>query len=341
MLCPQGHIVPIKAPAGRVRCCPRCGAIFTADPVPDPRSMPIGYAGRPQRPRSRDADEDEEDRPRRRPRDDDDDDDDEPRSKRRAHEEEEDEDEGDVEVERHLTRKQTQMARVRLGIVFHMIKLGILLAALLFMFITLPVVLFLLLTTESFWATVLLHVTYNLGITAAPVFGIVGSILCGMCPPRSEARGMIIVSLIFDTICPFLGLFQLVFALGVFITFDPRVERLVLYMYWARIACVLTAWWLFQLYLRKMCFYMKETLLASESLNVIVHLLMATTILPTLVVATLVVFAIFPGSLTALILFLVSLAYLIFFAITFPIRQFRLLIAIRQKAWDKFLKPDD
>jgi hypothetical protein len=342
ILCPQGHSITIEASDERVRCCPRCGAIIDPDAgtESDPIAGPYGMAARPQRPRGRDVDED--DRPRkRRPRDDDDnDDDDEPRGKGRPSAEDDDDD--DDAVERVLTRKQKQMSMVRVGIVFHMVKLWIFMASLLFAFITLPVMLFLLMTVHNFWATVLLQITYNLGISAAPLCGIVGSILCGFVPPRSEARGLIIVSLVFDFITPFFGLFQLVFWMGFIMGHDERVERLIDYMNYARMACTLTAWWLFQLYLRKLCFYMRETLLASESLNVIVHLMLACIVLPTLITASLAFFMVFgPGDLIALILFLAAVAYLIFFAITFPWRQFSLLVMIRHRIWEKFLKPED
>jgi hypothetical protein len=360
VLCPQGHALTIDDPH-RDHACPRCGSVITSADVPGiaASALPGGMAARPEsrKRRDEDEDEDEDDRPRRRkPRDDDDEEEDRPRRRKdervqagppikrrdaRAEPEydEEDDEEGDEVVARKLTRKQKQLSMVRLGILFHMIKLWLYLASVVFGFIALPLVIFAAMT-GSIIVTLLLQVTFNLGMTVAPICGITGSIMCAFCPPRSEARGTIIVSLIFDILAPFFGLFQLIMWLGFFATLDDRVMKLINYMLYARMACTLVAWWLFQLFLRKVAFYMRETLLASESLNVIVHFLMATVITPSLLVGTIMVALFMPGILV-LILFFATLGWMIYMGVTFPIRQFRLLFLMRAKIWDKFLKPDD
>jgi hypothetical protein len=235
---------------------------------------------------------------------------------------------------------------VRLGILFHIFKLWTYLAALLFALITMPLYLFIVLASAAagggtpWWATLLFQVTFNLSMSLAPLFGTVGSIMCAWAPPKSEARGTIIVSLIFDLLAPFFGIMQLIMWFGFFITVDDRVERLVSYMYYGRITCTIVAWWLFQIYLRKVCFYMRESLLASECLNVIVHLLIAVVISPALVVVTFIIF-LFVSCLWGGIMFLLTLGWFIYFTVTFPIRQFRLLFLVRAKIYNKFLKPDD
>jgi hypothetical protein len=367
VLCPHGHAVAIDETPARAVACPRCGAVFSsAGEAPSVPSLPGAMAARSERRKSRDEDEEDEDddRPRRRKRRDDDDDDDDdkvrggpppkrptappprPAARRRAKEDEPD-DEDDAEEDDEpfdapvLTRKQRQMNMVRLGVLFHIIKLWIYLAALLFGVITMPLILFIAAFGGGWLGKLLIQITFNLAMTFAPIAGMVGSVLCIWIPPRSEARGTIVVSLIFDVLAPFFGLFQLIMWFGWFVTFDDRVERLIDYMFIARMACTLTAWWLFQLYLRKVSFYIRETLLASESLNVIVHLLIATVIGPTLVVATFLVLVFVGGGLIVLILFFACVGWLIYFAVTFPIRQFRLLFLVRAKIWDKYLKPDD
>jgi len=230
---------------------------------------------------------------------------------------------------------------VRLGIMFHIIKLWVYLASMLFGIIALPLVLFAEVMIGGLLGALLRHLIYTLAMTIAPILGIVGSILCARVPSRSEARGVIIVSLIFDALAPFFGVFQLIMFFAYQGTGDLRIDSLGSYMLLARLACTLTAWWLFQLYLRKLAFYMRETLLASESLNVIVHLLMATVITPTLVIVQFLMLAIGFRGLLLLIVFLATVGWMIFFAITFPIRQFRLLFKIRAQIFEKYLKVDD
>lgn len=357
VLCPRGHTVTLDAPPRRAIACPRCGVVFSMrdDIAPVLPSLPGAMAARSERRPRRDEDDeeaDDDDRPRRRKRRDDDDDEEDddkvrkgppPKRKplpRRKVEEQPEEEEEDESVGVVLTRKQRQMKMVRLGILFHIIKLWLFMGALVFGLISLPLALFLTLFFGGLVGSLLLQITYNLSMTLAPIAGIIGSILCAWVPPRSEARGTIIVSMIFDALAPVFGVFQLIMWLGFAVTFDERVSRLVGYMFLARLACTLVAWWLFQLYLRKVAFYIRETLLASECLNVIVHFMLATVITPTLVVGTLVVAIFFPGILV-LILFFALVGWMIFFAITFPLRQFRLLFNMRARIFDKFLKVDD
>jgi hypothetical protein len=352
--CPRGHSIPLNAPPRRAIACPRCGVVFATDDDEGPLlpALPGAVGVRSERSRGRDDDDadDDDDRPRRRKRRDDDDDDEKVRTgpppRRRAvprrDEDDEPADEDDDEpVGVVLSRKQRAMANVRLGILFHIIKLCIYLAGLVFGVICLPLALFADVFFGGIWGGLLRQVTYNLSMTLAPICGIIGSILCAYVPPRSEARGLIIVSMIFDVLAPFFGLFQLIMWLGFVVTVDERVGRLIGYMFLARLACTLTAWWLVQLYLRKLAFYLRETLLASESLNVIVHLLMATVITPTLVVLIFAVLFIFGGGLFVIILFFATVGWMIFLSVTFPYRQFHLLFTMRQKIFDKFLKPDD
>jgi hypothetical protein len=345
VLCPQGHPVVLDDPARPALACPRCGSVFpTHGDVPEVPSVPGGMAARSERRKSRDEDEEDEeedDRPRKRkvPVDDDDDEEDE-RPRKRALRRPEQEDEEDDDEAPQLTRKQRQLSMVRLGILFHILKLWVFMAALVFFFITLPLALFAGLAGMGLLATFLWQITFNLSMTLAPILGIVGSVLCAWVPPRSEARGTIIVSTVFDLLAPFFGLLQLIMWFGFFVTFDDRVSRLIDYMLYARLACTIVAWWLFQIYLRKVCFYMRESLLASECLNVIVHLMIATIIGPTLVAAT-VVMTLFFSLCIGFIAFCVTFGWLIYFAVTFPIRQFRLLFLVRAKIYNKFLKPDD
>ncbi len=264
-----------------------------------------------------------------------------PRKRRPARvqeeDEEEEEDDGDADIsERTLTRRQKQYARVRLGILFHMIKLGLSLGAMLFGFITMPLVLFAGLAGFPIIAMLLYQTTFNLGMTLGPLAGIVGSILCAFCPPRSEARGIILVSMIFEVLAPFFGLFELIMWIAFFGTHDERVAKLSEYMLYARLMCTLVAWWLFQLYLRKLAFFMRESLLAAESLNVIVHLLMSAVALPVLVIGTFVVLGVFGPGMVVTILFFATIAYLLYFVVTFPLRQFRLLYNMRARSGISF-----
>jgi hypothetical protein len=354
--CPQGHVVTLGDGERRDAACPRCGCPVTPaeEPLAGSLSLPAGMAARPAPRGSRD--EDDDDRPRKRkPRDDDeddaprkrpvrgDDDDDRPRRRRPAREEpEEEEEEETEEVETvALTRRQRRMATVRLGILFHSFKLWSFLAAMLFGFISLPLVLFATLMFGGWVGTILSQITFNLGMTIAPIFGIIGSIMCAFVPPKAEARGTIIASAIFDVLAPLFGVLQLVMFLAYLGSGgDERVNRLISYMLYARLACTLVAWWLFQLYLRNLAFYMSESLLASESLNVIVHFLIATLIGPTLVIGTLMMVLFMPGILV-LVMFFATLGWLIYFAVTFPLRQFRLLFNMRARIFEKYLKPDD
>jgi len=136
------------------------------------------------------------------------------------------------------------------------------------------------------------------------------------------------------------GLLQLIMIVAYWGTGDERVERLVSYMLYARLACTLVAWWMFQLYLRQLAFFMSESMLASESLNVIVHFLIAVIIGPTLVIVTFFMALLFPGILV-LVMFFATLGWLIYFTVTFPIRQFRLMFLMRSSIYRKYLKPDD
>jgi hypothetical protein len=327
------------------------------EPVAYALSLPAGMAARPEPRKSRD--EDDDDRPRKRkPRDDDEDadepprkrparadDDDADRPRRRPPREEPEEDEEDESEDEvatvALTRKQRKMATVRLGILFHILKLWTYLGAMLFGFITLPLVLFAALFFGGIVGTILSQITFNLAMTVAPVLGIVGSIMCAFVPPKSEARGTIIASVIFDVLAPLFGLLQLIMIVAYWGTGDERVERLVSYMLYARLACTLVAWWMFQLYLRQLAFFMSESLLASESLNVIVHFLIAVIIGPTLVIVTLVMATVLIMPMITLVLFFATLGWVIYFIITFPIRQFRLMFVMRSAIYRKFLKPDD
>lgn len=359
--CPQGHIVTLDGGTPRDAICPRCGCSLHAadEPVADALSLPAGMAARPEPRKSRD--EDDDDRPRKRkPRDDDEDadepprkrparaaDDDADRARRRRppreEPEEDEEDESEDEVATvALTRKQRKMATVRLGILFHTLKLWTYLGAMLFGFITLPLVLFATLFFGGIVGTILSQITFNLSMTVAPIFGIIGSIMCAFVPPKSEARGTIIASAVFDVLAPLFGLLQLIMVIAFWGTGDERVERLVSYMLYARLACTLVAWWLFQLYLRQLAFFMSESLLASESLNLIVHFLIGMVIGPTLLALMFAVMVIFPLiPILLIVMFFATLGWSIYFNITFPIRQFRLLFNMRRRIYEKFLKPDD
>ena len=92
-------------------------------------------------------------------------------------------------------------------------------------------------------------------------------------------------------------------------------------------------------YLRKLAFYIRESLMASEALNVIVHFLIATIIGPTMVVVTFVVMMF--GPCFAIIMFFATLGWAVYFIITFPIRQFRMLFQMRSKIYNKFIKLPD
>jgi len=342
--CPYGHAIKVDDTAPRDVACPRCGTVFAIGAAldSDPLYLPAGMAARSEGRESRD-DEEEEDRPKKRkPRAEDEDDRSRRRKPRREEEDEFEEEEEDEPVEAvRLTRRQRKMAMVRLGILFHILKLWTYLAAMLFGFITMPLVLFIAAFGSGWIAVILYQITFNLSMTLAPIFGTIGSIMCAFVPPRSEARGSIIVSIIFDLLAPVFGVFQLVMFFFVMSSDDARLGRLMEYMFYARLACTLVAWWLFQLYLRKVSFYMHESLLASESLNVIVHFLIATVIGPTLVIVTVIITLVFIFPCIGAILFLITLGWLIYFSITFPIRQFRLLFLIRNKIYLKYIKPPD
>jgi hypothetical protein len=358
LYCPQGHAVVIDE-AQREHVCPRCGIVFTHPDLTTP-FLPGAMAARPEPRRSRDEDEDEDDRPRKRRRRDDDDDgadDDRPRKRedggrlqggpprkrrpaREEPEEEEDDDVDDVGVQQ-LTRKQKQLAMVRLGLIFHIVKFSLMLAGMGLGFLMLPlIVVFALIGGADWLSAILFHITFGFAITLAPLVGTIGSVMCAMAPPKSESRGLIIVSIIFDVLAPFFGLLQLIMWWVYHGTGDERVERLGVYMWYARVACTVVAWWLVQMYLRKLMFYLRESLLASESLNVIVHLLMAMVITPALFIGTMQIALIFPGLVT-MIAFFATLGWMIYFGVTFPLRQFRLLINVRKRIWERFLKPED
>jgi hypothetical protein len=178
-------------------------------------------------------------------------------------------------------------------------------------------------------------------MTIAPILGVVGSILCAFAPAKSETRGTIIVSVMFDALAPVFGVLQVIMFLAYIGSGgDDRVEKLIGYMFYARLACTLVAWWLFQLYLRKLSFYIRESLLASEALNVIVHFLIATIVSPSLVILTFVTLIIFPG-IFVIIMFFATLGWFIYFTITFPIRQFRMLFLIRAKILTKCILPPE
>jgi hypothetical protein len=344
--CPQGHVLTLDDHSRRECACPRCGTVFAlgASAEPESLSLPHGMAARPEGRKSRDdADEEDDDRPRKRKPRDDADAEEPPRRRRPRREEEEDEEDDDEPVETvKLTRKQRQFSKVRLGILFHIIKLWTYLASLLFGLVTLPLVLFVWVAGGGGWiATILFQITFNLSMTIAPILGVVGSILCAFAPAKSETRGTIIVSVLFDALAPVFGVLQVIMLLAYIGTGgDDRVEKLVSYMFYARLACTLVAWWLFQLYLRKLSFYIRESLLASEALNVIVHFLIATVISPTMVILTTVMAVLFPG-LLVIIMFFATLGWFIYFTITFPIRQFRLLFLIRAKILSKCILPPE
>lgn len=349
VVCPRGHVVTLDDPCPRACACPRCGTVFAVDGEADPDvlSLPAGMAARPEGRKSRDdADEEDDDRPRKRKPRDDDDEEESPRRRRPRREEEEDaedeEEDDDEPVETvRLTRKQRQFQKVRLGILFHILKLWTYLAAMLFGFITLPLLLFVWVAGGGgLLMTILFQITFNLSMSLAPIFGTIGSILCAFAPAKSETRGTIIVSVMFDVLAPFFGVLQLIMFFAYLASgADDRVERLISYMFYARIACTLVAWWLFQLYLRKLAFYIRESLMASEALNVIVHFLIATIIGPTMVVVTFVVMMF--GPCFAIIMFFATLGWAVYFIITFPIRQFRMMFLMRSKIYDKFIKVPD
>jgi hypothetical protein len=246
------------------------------------------------------------------------------------------------------------MSMIRLGIVFHIVKLWIFLAAtVFFVLIGFPLILWTLVTfmvaaagvNEAFemaffgasFTGIFFRIILNLAQSVAPIFGLVGSFFCFWTPSRSEAKGTVVVSFLFDGMALFLGLVQfVVWILGS----DERTARLLNNLFLIRLVCTMTAWWLFQLYLRKLAFFIRESLLASECLNVIVHFLIATIISPTMVLATF-VFAFFFGGCIATILFLVTFGWFVYFFVTFPVRQFRVLFVARSKIYNKYLKPDD
>jgi hypothetical protein len=304
---------------------------------------------RPRRRKRPADDDDDDDRPRRRSRDEDDD-----RPRRRPRDEDDDEPEEDESEPLKLTRRQRQMSMIRLGIIFHVVKLCIFLVAVVFfVLIGFPLILWTLIAMMAVVAglndaiqAVLFGTTFtgiffrvilNLAQSVAPIFGMVGSFFCFWTPARSEAKGTVVVSFLFDAMAIFLGLVQVVVF---FFSGDERIDRMQNYLFIIRLSCTLTAWWLFQLYMRKFAFYIRESLLASECLNVIVHFLIATLISPTLVLVTF-IFAFLFGGCIAIILFFVTFGWFVYFFVTFPVRQFRMLFQARAKIYNKFLKPDD
>ncbi len=364
--CPRGHAVVVEEPTPQAVACPRCGDVFAiGGDDSDMSTITAGLAARPEggkgreeaeaddRPRKPKRRDDDDDRPRK-PKRRDDDDDDRPRRRRPARDEEEADDEPQEEGEaRKLTRKQRQLSMCRLGVLFHVFKLWIFLAAaVFFILIGFPLILWTLVIAAAAadingaienglfglnFTGIFFRILLNLAQTAAPIFGLIGSFFCFWTPPRSEAKTTAIVSFMFDALAIFLGGVQLIVF---FVAHDERIVRMQNLLFLVRLICTLTAWWLFQLYLRKLAFYMHESLLASECLNVIVHFLMATLIGPILVSVTFIM-AVFLGGCITTIAFFVTFGWFIYFLVTFPVRQFRLLFMVRSKIYNKFLKPDD
>jgi hypothetical protein len=355
--CPKGHTLTLEEKlAGKKIRCPRCQVVFEV-PYPDDdddveeaeavSEKPIRKAAR----RRDDDDDDEDERPRRKAR-----------AAAPADDDDEDDDADDYEARRKEEKKlkKKQLKLVDVGLLLHYIKLcmyivGIVLA------MTVGI-LFAIAGAQAVEAVeaapkgaapaaggvegfmfmgyaILALVAFLLNLVIsliAPLLGVVGSFLCCFVPKKSDAKGIIIISLIFDLVSLVAWLLNLLAITGVFGMEAHKTANMVFLLQMISFICTVTSWLTFLTFMRGLGKYLGEPRLGNEALNLIARLVVQVV---TLIMdfAVIIVFGrYFVGVVLAIILAIAFMSiWFILFIFTFYIRQLKLVSAMRQAVQNK------
>ena len=282
--CPKGHSLSLNERlAGKRIKCPRCQTSFVVEEDEDEDKDEEEEAPRKSSPSAK-----------RRPRDEEDEEEERPRRKKARDDDDEEDDDDDIVAhkspeERRKDRikdKRQRLRQVNVGILLHLIKLWTTLlmaffGLLLHVFATVvaggaagaggdlgreSITLFALFAFISAMAVLV-------GVVIAPILGVVGSGFCIMIPKKSEARGTIIASFLFD-IVGFIGTIVLAIASLGGIDMEPqKLSRLVSMVQNANLFFTLAAWFLFMVFLRQMAHYLQRPSLGNDALNLIAYLI--------------------------------------------------------------------
>jgi hypothetical protein len=352
--CPNGHTLNLdEALAGKRVKCPRCQALVT---VPGGAKETAVTAKQPAkvkaaaRRKAEDDDDDEEEeedeRPRRKAA----------ASSAKGLARDDDEEPLDPE-ERRKERLRDRRRRLRLvntGLLLHLVKLWIYVVIVLslvvnnvFMIVVNVVrdmaaadrdlspdalALFAFLQLIFFFGIMI-------GVIIAPIVGTVGSGFCLMVPKKSEAKGTIITSFVFDVL-PMVGsLIMILASLDVFgmdiesVDGKAKLERLNLYIMIGSGFFTLSAWFLFMVFLRQFGQYIGQPGLGNEALNLIAYLIVQVISLPITMIMTLYMFRLFIGLLGSfmgiIIMFIVVICWFAQFYFLFFVGMISLLNAMR------------
>lgn len=348
--CPNGHTLNLdEALAGKRVKCPKCQALVlvpggqkeTAVTAAAPKAKAGAVTKR--KPVDDDDDDDEDERPRKKlgSRRSDDDDDEKPLSSEEKRKE-------------RLRDRRRRLRIVNTGLLLHTIKLWI------YALIVLAVILnniFLIivnvvadlaaadrdLSPEALLLFAFLQFIFlvgiGIGVVVAPIVGVVGSGLCLMVPKKSEARGTIITSFVFDLIPLFTSLVVL---LALFDVFGMDIEtpeggqkltRLNQLIFAGNGFFTLSAWFLFMVYVRQLGQYIGQPGLGNEALNLIAYLIVQVISLPITMILTLYIFRFMIGLLGSfmgiVIMFIVVIIWFAQFYYLFFMGMISLLNAMR------------
>ena len=329
--CPKGHSLSLNERlAGKRVKCPRCQTSFVVeeDEEEDDEEEEAPRKSRAvAKRRSRDEDDDEGD----------DDDDDDIVSHKSPEERRKD----------RIKDKRRRLRHVNVGILLHLIKLW---TTLLMAFAGLLMHVFAVVVASSAAArggelageSVALFVLFAfiaamavlVGVIIAPILGLVGSGFCIMIPKKSDARGTIITSFVFDVIA-FIGTIVLAIASLGGIDMEPlKLSRLMSLVQNANLFFTLASWFLFMVFLRQMAHYLQRPSLGNDALNLIAYLIVELMALVGVLVGCTFLFALmlpFLGAVMGLVLmFLIVIIWFAQFYYIFFNGMIRLLNAMRQ-----------
>lgn len=350
--CPNGHTLNLdEALAGKRVKCPRCQAIVTVpggakETAVTSKPPKVKAAARRKADDDDDDEEEEEDeRPRRKAA---------SPAKGRPRDDDEEPLDAQERLKERLRDRRRRLRLVNTGLLLHLIKLWI------YVIIVLSLVVqnvFLIvvsvvrdlaagdrdLSPDALALFAFLQVIFlfgvMIGVILAPIFGTVGSGFCLMVPKKSEARGTIITSFVFD-ILPMIGsLIMILASLDVFgmdiesVDGKAKLERLNMYIMLGSGFFTLSAWFLFMVFLRQFGQYIGQPGLGNEALNLIAYLIVQVISLPITMLVTLYMFRLFIGLLGSfigiLIMFIVVICWFAQFYFLFFIGMISLLNAMR------------
>jgi hypothetical protein len=329
--CSNGHSLSVKDElAGQRVRCPKCKVLFRAQP--DGAEEDESDEKAPPRPSKKRKKPDRERRP--------------------PPPEEDDGDSGEsgTPEERRRERqrdKKDRLAKVSIGLLLHIIKLWALVVLVFFIFLS-----------SVFYRTIefskMPGVTDDLGpdaiimfvgflgiciliilglVVVMPIIGLAGSAFACLIPKKSEARGTIITSLVFDLV-PLLASIGIILALVDVFGSDPEKKDRLLYMLVAgSVFFSIAALFLFVIFTRLLGYYIQKPLLAAEALNLVSWLMIMVCAAPVALLAMkylspMIVPAI-GSTLNMIVMFIITLIWFAMYYIFFFQAMLRLLSAER------------